>query len=33
MATVIEPGGSVLGLIENPVFRLPDTVESPGPGR
>ena len=32
VATVPEPGGSVLGVIENPHFALAD-VASPGPGR
>ena len=32
VATVREPGGSVLGLIENPHFAA-DDVPSPGPGR
>ena len=33
VAEVIEPGGGVLGLIENPHFSLPDPVQQPGPGR
>ncbi len=34
VATVIEPGGSVLGVIENPHFRLPAPTQQPnGPGR
>lgn len=33
-ATVREPGGSLLGIIENPHFELADPVEvGPGPGR
>jgi catechol 2,3-dioxygenase-like lactoylglutathione lyase family enzyme len=34
VATVLEPGGSVLGVIENPHFALrPSTVANDGPGR
>lgn len=34
VATVVEPGGSVLGIIENPHFALPDgPPPSGGPGR
>ncbi len=33
VAEVIEPGGAVVGLIENPHFSLPPGVEQPGPGR
>ena len=34
VATVVEPGGAVLGVIENPHFRLPETTTPPaGPGR
>ena len=34
VATVLEPGGSVLGVIENPHFALrPSTVANAGPGR
>ena len=34
VATVLEPGGSVLGVIENPHFRLPPPDDSGvGPGR
>ena len=34
VATVREPGGSILGIIENPHFRLPENPETPdGPGR
>ena len=34
VATVLEPAGTVLGIIENPNFRLPDTPPaSTGPGR
>ncbi len=34
VATVIEPGGSVLGIIENPHFALPGSPPaSDGPGR
>lgn len=36
LATAVDPGGSVLGVIENPHFALPDPSESPtdlGPGR
>ncbi len=34
VATVGEPGGSVLGIIENPHFQLPDTAApADGPGR
>ncbi len=32
VGSVLEPGGSVLGLIENPHFEV-RPVESPGPGR
>lgn len=34
VATVLEPGGTVVGVIENPHFRLPDATEqTTGPGR
>ena len=34
VATVLEPGGTVLGVIENPHFQLPATATSTaGPGR
>lgn len=34
VATVIEPGGSILGVIENPHFQLPASPpHSDGPGR
>ena len=34
VATVLEPGGSVLGVIENPHFQLPPTATpTDGPGR
>lgn len=34
VATVLEPGGSVLGVIENPHFALPPVPGAPtGPGR
>ncbi len=34
VATVLEPGGAVLGVIENPHFRLPEaTTPTAGPGR
>lgn len=35
VATVVEPGGSRLGIIENPHFTLPDAAPTvgPGPGR
>jgi catechol 2,3-dioxygenase-like lactoylglutathione lyase family enzyme len=34
VASVIEPGGTFLGLIENPHFQLPDPpADNPGPGR
>lgn len=34
VATVVEPGGSVLGIIENPNFALPESSRTgPGPGR
>lgn len=34
VATVLEPGGAVLGIIENPHFRLPATTPvGAGPGR
>jgi hypothetical protein len=33
LAEVLEPGGAVLGIIENPHFKLPAPVEQPGPGR
>ena len=34
VATVLEPGGAVLGVIENPHFRLPEaTTPTSGPGR
>jgi catechol 2,3-dioxygenase-like lactoylglutathione lyase family enzyme len=33
-ATMIEPGGSVLGIIQNPHFQLPEPGPAgPGPGR
>lgn len=33
VATVLEPGGSILGIIENPHFRLPETAAPhDGPG-
>jgi len=32
VATVLEPGGTVLGIIENPHFHLPEPTAS-GPGR
>jgi hypothetical protein len=32
-ATVVDPFGNVIGLIENPHFRLPEGVVSAGPGR
>lgn len=31
-ATVIEPGGAVLGVIQNPHFALPEPAPEPGPG-
>jgi catechol 2,3-dioxygenase-like lactoylglutathione lyase family enzyme len=36
IGTVVAPWGSVVGIIENPVFALPDTASlpaNPGPGR
>lgn len=34
VATVLEPGGAVLGVIENPNFQLPEqTASTDGPGR
>lgn len=33
LAEVIEPGGGVLGIIENPSFALPAAIEQSGPGR
>ena len=34
VATVVEPGGTVLGVIENPYFELPETTNvTAGPGR
>ncbi len=33
VATVLEPGGSVLGIIENPHFKLPASTPADGPGR
>lgn len=34
VASVLEPGGTVLGVIENPHFHLPEpTTPSSGPGR
>ena len=33
VATVVEPSGSIIGIIENPHFQLPDGPASPGPGR
>jgi catechol 2,3-dioxygenase-like lactoylglutathione lyase family enzyme len=33
VATIREPGGSVLGIIENPHFRLDTVAASSGPGR
>ena len=34
VATVLEPGGTVVGVIENPHFHLPEpTAPSSGPGR
>jgi catechol 2,3-dioxygenase-like lactoylglutathione lyase family enzyme len=34
VATVLEPGGTVLGVIENPHFQLPEaTTPTGGPGR
>ncbi len=34
VATVVEPGGAVLGIIENPHFRLPASMPvGSGPGR
>ncbi|HMD45774.1 MAG TPA: VOC family protein [Acidimicrobiales bacterium] len=33
MATVTEPGGSVLGVIENPHFFVPEAPPGDGPGR
>ncbi len=34
VATVLEPGGAVLGVIENPHFELPEaTTPTAGPGR
>ena len=33
VATVIDPFGSIVGLIENPHFKLPEGVASTGPGK
>jgi len=33
VASVTDPSGNVLGIIENPHFALPDSPGSPGPGR
>ena len=33
VATVLEPGGSVLGIIENPHFLITDVANPGGPGR
>ena len=33
VATVLEPGGSVLGIIENPHFSITDVANPGGPGR
>ena len=33
VATVLDPGGAVLGVIENPHFALRDATVGPGPGR
>jgi predicted enzyme related to lactoylglutathione lyase len=33
VATVVEPSGNIIGVIENPHFQLPDDQVSPGPGR
>jgi len=34
VATVLEPGGTILGIIENPHFQLPEvTTAAVGPGR
>lgn len=33
VASVVEPGGSVLGVIENPHFALPEPLQRSGPGR
>ncbi len=33
VASVLDPEGSVIGLIENPHFALPDSPASAGPGR
>jgi len=33
VARVRDPLGNVIGIIENPIFELPDRPESPGPGR
>lgn len=33
VASVLDPEGSVIGIIENPHFALPDGPASPGPGR
>ncbi len=33
VATVLEPGGAVLGVIENPHFELPEATTPTGPGR
>jgi len=33
VATVLEPGGTILGIIENPHFQLPEPPAGAGPGR
>lgn len=33
VAKLIDPLGNLIGIIENPVFELPGSPESPGPGR
>ncbi|MFY9264819.1 MAG: VOC family protein [Solirubrobacterales bacterium] len=33
VATVIDPLGNLIGVIENPVFKLPADSGGPGPGR
>ncbi len=33
VASVTDPAGNVVGIIENPHFALPDRPGSPGPGR
>ena len=33
VASVTDPSGNVVGIIENPHFMLPQTPASPGPGR